>query len=107
MLPLLLAPIVQIATNIVIGVVLDRLAKFRADTDWTKVKIDADTKVRSIIPGAAFDDVAVRACNAAIDKIRSAMGETAEAEKVLSFLATGDFGGAAKELMQHVSGKAA
>lgn len=102
MFPLVLAPLVQIATNIVVGVVLDRLARFRADTDWTKVKIDADTKVRSIVPGEALDDTVVRAVNQAIDKIRDAMGETEEAAKILTMLAAGDFSGAAAELMRHV-----
>ncbi len=103
----LLAPIVQIATNIVIGVALDRLHQFRESTDWTKLKIEADYAVRNVIPGAAFDDAAVRACNDAIDRIRSAMGEADEAKKVLEMLAAGDFRGAAAELMAHAAGKAA
>lgn len=101
MLPIILAPLVQIATHIIVGFVLDRLATFRASTDWTQLKIDADGKVRSIIPGTMLDDTAVRAINQAIDKIQSAMGEKAEAEKVLTMLSSGDFSGAAKELLAH------
>ncbi len=103
MFPLILSPLVSIATHIVVGVVLDRMAQFRADTDWTKVKITADTKVRDVIPGTMLDDTVVRAVNQAIDKIQSAMGETEEAAIVLGLLAAGDFSGAGAELMRHAT----
>lgn len=102
MLPLLLAPLIQISTHIVIGVVLDKLSAFRSATDWTKLKIEADGKVRAVIPGTMVDDVMVRATNQVIDKIQSALGEKAESEKILTMLSAGDFSGAAKELLIHV-----
>jgi len=55
--------------RLAITFVVRQLAKFGRDTDWDKVKVDLDQRVRKLVPGNFFDDAAVEIVFTAVDAI--------------------------------------
>ncbi len=93
--------VLQLVSPIVISTIVDRLGTFGKDTDWTKLKIEADAKVRSVVPGQLLDDTCVRFVNRQIDNVQVALKDSGEEAKVLKLLADGQWVAAGEEIVKH------
>lgn len=65
--------------------VIRQINKFGEATDWTKVKADADARIRDLVPGTFFDEFAVAFLNKVID-LAAEMTKDEEAMKQLAML---------------------
>jgi hypothetical protein len=75
--------------RLAITFVVRQLAKFGRDTDWEKVKVDLDQRVRKLVPGNFFDDAAVEIVFTAVDAIAEILTEEESWVKLLTLLAAG------------------
>jgi hypothetical protein len=75
--------------RLAITFVVRQLAKFGRDTDWEKVKVDLDQRVRKLVPGNFFDDAAVEIVFTAVDAIAEILTEEESWVKLLTLLAEG------------------
>ena len=75
--------------RLAITFVVRQLAKFGRDTDWDKVKVDLDQRVRKLVPGNFFDDAAVEIVFTAVDAIAEILTEEESWVKLLTLLAAG------------------
>lgn len=73
---------------------LRQLAKFGAETDWIKVRGDAQTRIRQIVPGTVFDDVTAQCVDALLDGLRTVLEKPGQLGAMLSRLANADWSGA-------------
>lgn len=80
--------------GIVISFILRQLDKFKTTIDWTKVKVDAEARVRALVPGTWFDQEAVDVCNIVLAAAEKALSSTTDLQAILQCLATSNWNGA-------------
>jgi hypothetical protein len=80
--------------GIVISFILRQLAKFQSSLDWTKVKADAEARVRALVPGTWFDQEAADICKIVLDAAEKALSSTTDLQAILQCLATSNWNGA-------------
>ena len=74
------------AISLVIGFILRQLAKFQLSIDWSKVKADAEARIRDLVPGEWFDSEIVAVCMAVIDACAAVLASTVDIEKILKHI---------------------
>lgn len=72
-----------------IAFALRQLAKWQGGIDWEKVKADFAARVKALVPGELFDDMAVKLVDSVIDMIAAALGDQNEISKIVSLLMAG------------------
>ncbi len=84
-----------------------QLAKFGKETDWNKVKADADARIRDLVPGEFFDEFAVAFLNKVLDLCKEMMVDEANMTQLFTLIAEGKLNDAINLLMawvrQHMS----
>jgi len=76
-----------------------QLAKFGEQTDWDKVKADADTRIRDLVPGTFFDEFAVAFLNKVLDLGAEMLREPDQMQQLMTLIAEGKFQDAINYMM--------
>lgn len=64
-----------------------QLGRFGRTTDWGLVLVDADKRIRDLIPGNWLDDEASEVLSSAITALRIALGKASDLEDLLTLVA--------------------
>lgn len=88
----------RVITSVVISFLLRQIEKFQKTIEWAVVKVDAEKRVRALVPGTWFDDEAVVAVNYIIDTMQTALGATEEFDAILKLLADKEYENAGLKL---------
>lgn len=75
----------------VVSFVVRQLEKFGSSIDWEKVRLDADVRIRAIVPGTWFDDYAVGLVDNAIGLLQGALSNEEAISDVLRLIAAGQY----------------
>jgi hypothetical protein len=88
--------------GVVIHFAVRQLATFKKSIDWSKVKRDLEERVRALIPGKLFDDIAVSIANSALDSIQAVLGAGDRIEVVLKLLAEDKVSQAVEKVLSYL-----
>ncbi len=88
----------RIVISFVISFVLKQLEKFQDAIDWDKVRVDAEVRVRALVPGTWFDVEAVGLVDRVLLALKDVLGAGDELKKILQLLAKKDWPAAAEVL---------
>lgn len=84
-----------------------QLNKFGEQTDWNKVKADADARIRDLVPGTFFDEFAVAFLNKVFDLCVEMLKEPEYMTQLMTLIAEGKLQDAINLMMswvrQHLS----
>lgn len=72
-----------------IAFAMRQLAKWQGAIDWAKVKVDAAIRVRELVPGILFDEMAVKLVDSVIDMIAAVLADQADIAKIVALLVDG------------------
>lgn len=88
--------------TLVITFAVRQLAKFGEQTDWAKVRVDMDARIRDLIPGEFFDEFVVAFMNKVLDLIVEMMKDQNATKTLFTMIAEKKFNEAINYLMQWV-----
>ncbi len=107
MLPAVIAFAMPYIEPIIVSVIVDRLVKFGKDTDWTKVKLDCNAKVRAILPDFIFsddgEDAVVLFVDRRISAFAVALKDVTQQKALVNLILNGNFK-SAFELVTRLAG---
>lgn len=78
----------RIVWSLVSSFILRQIEKFKTSIDWEKVKDDAETRIRKMVPGTWFDDEAAEAVRYIIETVAIALGSKPQFEDIINLVAT-------------------
>lgn len=72
-----------------IAFALRQLAKWQGAIDWAKVKADLAVRVRDLVPGELFDEMAVKLVDSVVNLLAAVLSDQASLAKVVQLLVAG------------------
>lgn len=88
-----------------IAFALRQLAKWQGAIDWDKVKADLAVRLRDLVPGKMFDEMAIKLLNSVVDLLASVLSDQAEISKVVQLLVAGKVAEAMEVIKQLIISK--
>lgn len=84
----------------VVSFVVRQVEKFGNAIDWEKVKDDAEVRVRALVPGTWFDDMAVGVVDSALATLKKALTDGDGVTELLTLIAGKQHGEAVTRLFE-------
>jgi hypothetical protein len=85
--------------------VFRQIGKFGPSTDFAKVKIDWNPRIRKLVPGEAFDQQAIKVADAVIDAVAVVAQHPAEFQTLITAIEASDYSKAKDVLLGLIAQK--
>lgn len=87
---------------ILIPFIIKQIDKFGHETDWAKIKADANLKIKEIVPGEMFDNVVCELVDKVVDSTAAFLQDEVEMKKIVGMCQNKQFLPAIEELFSYL-----